>query len=71
QYPGRPFVVILNSDDVELRVSVLFSQGEWLLVGDGVRVNAEGLRVVPGTSEGDRKLNLKVPPLTSLIFMRR
>ena len=71
QYPGRPFIVILNSDDVELRVSVLFSQGEWVLVGDGVRVDEEGLRAVPGTSEGDRKLNLKVPPLTSLIFMRR
>ncbi|MFT5240887.1 MAG: pullulanase [Candidatus Promineifilaceae bacterium] len=71
RYPGRPFIVILNSDDVDLRVSVLFSQGEWMLVGDGVRVDTEGLRIVPGTTEGDRKLNLKVPPLTSLIFMRR
>ncbi|MDA1045136.1 MAG: hypothetical protein O3C57_07935, partial [Verrucomicrobia bacterium] len=69
-YPGAGFMVILNTSDTDARLSVPFTQGEWKLIGDGVRVSPRGIREVPGVSDAARELKIKAPAFTALIFMR-
>ncbi len=69
---GAAFVVLVNACLRTVGFDVLFPDGEWIMVGDGKQINERGIpgAVLPPLGPQGRR-HVKVPKLSSQIFMRR
>ena len=69
---GASFVVLLNACKRTVGFDVQFPAGQWVQVGDGSKIKDAGIpgKVLPPRGPGGSR-HVKVPKLSSQIFMRR
>ncbi len=68
-YPGAGFVVLLNGADREMDFEVPFPPGNWRLVGDGRKMDAQGFSWQAVSESGDGHKTVRVPPVTGYVFV--
>ena len=68
RHEGAGFIVLHNAGNEPVAFSVLFPEGRWRLIGNGLALHPAGL---PDTTviEGDVTLPVNVPAVRSLIYM--
>jgi pullulanase/glycogen debranching enzyme len=68
RHAGNAFVVLLNASGQPVSFSVPFAAGAWRQIGNGERINLEG---IPGgdTIRAPSRRVVRVPPISSVIYM--
>lgn len=68
RHPGNAFIVLLNGSPDSVPFKVAFPRGEWRVIGNGRRVDIDGL---PKTSpvNGPARTRIRVPSMSSVILM--
>jgi hypothetical protein len=67
-HAGSAFIVLVNAAGEPVEFNVPFPVGTWRLIGDGDRVNREGLANMEPVA-GPRLRTVTIPPLKTAIFM--
>lgn len=67
-HDGAGFMILLNAAGAEKTMTVSVPAGRWRMIGDGERINPEGLPDSP-VIEGPQQINVKLPAIRAFMFM--
>ncbi len=69
RYPGAGFIVLLNAADRDVEFDVPFPPGQWRLISNGQRMEAQGMPWQPVREGSDGRRTVRVPPVSGFILI--